>query len=44
MTETGKTEIIRFIIKAIITIASHMRLYPDIADVINKGNEILKEL
>lgn len=45
MTETGKTEVIRFILKAIITIARHIKpLSPDIADIINEGNKLVEEL
>ena len=45
MTGTGKTEVIRFILKAIITIARHIKpLSPDIADIINEGNKLVEEL
>ena len=45
MTETGKMEILRFIIKAIITIARHIKpLSPDIADIINEGVTLLNEV
>ncbi len=45
MTETGKTEVIRFILKAIITIARHIKpLSPDVADIINEGIILLSEV
>lgn len=45
MTETGKMEILRFILKAIVTIARHIKpLLPDVADIINEGNKLLEEM
>ena len=45
MTETGKMEILRFILKAIITIARHIKpLSSDIADIINEGDKLLEEV
>ena len=43
MTETGKMEILRFILKAIVTLAGHSRLTPEVVDIINEGNRLLEE-
>ena len=45
MTETGKMEILRFVLKAVITIARRIKpLSPDVADIINEGDKLVEEL
>lgn len=45
MTETGKMEILRFILKAIVTLAGQSKpITPKDVDIINEGNRLLEEI
>lgn len=44
MTERRLMETLRFILKAIVTLAGQSRLTPEVADIINEGNELIEEL